>query len=270
MTVRTLRWVFVALGIAVSAPAAFAQSPWNSVTLTWTTPGDDGTLGIASQFDLRYSTSPITAANFASATRWTSMPVPLASGANQSATVTGLSPSTLYYFAIKTGDEVPNWAAISNVAQRTTASAPDVVRPAPLAISVGSLTDTTATLAWTATGDDSLTGTASSYEVRYSTTPITEANWAAATQTTGEPVPGAPGTAQNFVVRNLARQVTYYFAAKVSDEAGNTSALSNVPSATTPDSMAPAAITNLSASLVLVTWHSGHAVRPRNLESQIR
>ena len=82
--------------------------------------------------------------------------------------------------------------------------------------------------------------------------------------------PGAPGAAQNFVVRNLARQVTYYFAARVSDDAGNPSGLSNVPSATTPDSMAPAAITNLSASLVLITSHSGHAVRPRNLESQIR
>ena len=119
MTLRTLRWVFVALGIAASAPAAFAQSPWNSVTLTWTTPGDDGTLGTASQFDLRYSTSPITAANFASATRWNSTPVPLASGSTQNETVTGLSPSTTYYFAIKAGDEVPNWAAISNVAQTT-------------------------------------------------------------------------------------------------------------------------------------------------------
>jgi hypothetical protein len=51
-------------------------------------------------------------------------------------------------------------------------------------------------------------------------------------------------------VRTLSRQVTYYFAAKVSDEAGNASALSNVPSATTPDTKAPAAITSLAVNLI--------------------
>src|SRR5258708_39412010 len=37
-----------------------AQQAWNSVTLSWTTPGDDSLSGSASQFDIRYSTSPIT------------------------------------------------------------------------------------------------------------------------------------------------------------------------------------------------------------------
>lgn len=270
MRIRYLCWGLLGLSLAFTAPPAFAQSAWNSVTLTWTTPGDDGTVGTASQFDLRYSTSPITAANFASASRFLATPTPLTSGSTQNVTVTGLSPSTLYYFAIKTGDEVPNWASISNITQRTTSAAPDNARPAPLAISVGTLTDTTAALQWVATGDDSLTGTAASYDVRYSTTPITEANWAAATQSTGEPVPGAPGTSQSHVVRNLGRQVTYYFAVKLTDESGNVSAISNVPSATTLDTMPPAAITNLSASLVLITWHSGHAARPRDLETRTR
>lgn len=246
-----------------STGEASAQQAWNSVTLSWTTPGDDGLLGTAAQFDIRYATSPITAASFASATRWTTgVPAPAASGAQQSVMVTGLSPATTYYFAIKTADEVPNWAGLSNVVSRTTAVAPDVVRPAPLAIGISALTDSTATLAWTAVGDDSLAGTATSYDVRWSTSPITAANWATATQAAGEPAPAAAGTAQSFTVTGLSRQVTYYFAAKVVDEAGNWSALSNVPSATTPDTKPPAAITDLVVGLTWFNW-SSVAMLPR-------
>jgi phosphodiesterase/alkaline phosphatase D-like protein len=103
-----------------------------SVRLTWTTPGDDSLSGTASQFDVRYSTSAITAANFNNATRWTATPTPTAPGTNQSVTVTGLSPSTTYWFAIKTADEVPHWSAISNVISRTTLEAPDTIRPAAI------------------------------------------------------------------------------------------------------------------------------------------
>src|SRR5262249_53507445 len=152
-----------------------------------------------------------------------------APGTHQSATVTGLSPSTTYYFAIKTGDEVPNWAPISNVVTATTTVAPDLIRPAPLAISLSSVTDSTVTGGWTAVGDDSLTGTAASYDVRYSTSPITNSNWGTAMTASGEPTPAAPGTPQSLVIGGLTRQQVYYFAAKVSDESGNTSALSNVP-----------------------------------------
>lgn len=266
----TTRWlVFLALMFVLfigSTGVARAQQAWNSVLLNWTTPGDDSLSGTATQFDIRYSTSPITAANFASATRWTTgVPVPAAPGTAQSVQVTGLSPATTYWFAIKTADEVPNWAGVSNVVSKTTAVAPDVVRPAALAISVSSLTDTTVTLAWTATGDDSLTGTATAYDVRWSTSPITAANFASANAVTGEPAPTAPGTAQSYTVRGLSRQVTYYFAAKVSDEAGNWSAMSNVPTATTPDTKPPAAISDLVVGLTWLNW-SSVAVLPRERE----
>jgi len=221
--------------------------------------------GTASEFDLRYSTAPITASNFAQATRWQSMPAPSAPGSIQSVTVTGLEPNTTYWFAIKTGDDVPNWSSISNVISKTTAPAADTQRPAPLAITVTGATDSTATLAWTAVGDDSLTGTAASYDVRYSTAPITAANWSTATQVSGEPTPKASGAAESFTVPGLGRQVTYYFAVRVADEAGNASALSNVPSATTPDTMAPESITDLSASLIWLGWGMA-ATRPESIE----
>ena len=255
---------FVTL-VGVVSTAQAQTGAWNSVTLSWTTPGDDSLTGTASQFDIRYSTSTITTANFSSATRWTGAPVPAAPGTHQSTVVTGLSPATTYYFAMKTGDEVPNWSGLSNVVSKTTTAAPDTVRPAALAdVQITGTTETSFALRWTATGDDSLTGTATSYDVRYSTTPITNANWASATQATGEPTPLAAGSTQTWTLTGLTRQTTYYVAIKVIDEAGNASALSNSLSGTTPDLTAPAAVRDLAVGFVWFGWHTAHAdVHPR-------
>jgi chitodextrinase len=252
--------------LGVLPAESHAQNAWNSAQLTWTASGDDSLTGTAAQYDLRYSTALITAANYASATQVTGEPTPGAPGASQSQTVTGLQPSTTYWFAIKTADDAGNWSILSNVVSKTTSAAPDVIRPAAASVAVSAVTDTSATLAWTAVGDDSLTGTATSYEVRYSTAPITAANFASATAATGLPSPAVAGTAQSVVVRGLSRQVTYYFALRTTDEAGNPSALSNVPSTTTTDTMAPAAIHNLAASFVWMSWHLSTA--PAGREAQ--
>jgi len=76
-----------------------------------------------------------------------------------------------------------------------------------------------------------MSGTASSYDIRYSTSPITEDNWAQATQCEGEPRPQPAGSTETFKVTGLTPGVTYYFALKTSDEVPNVSALSNVASA---------------------------------------
>ena len=249
---RFLQLVLLVLGCAFVANEATAQQAWNSVTVSWTTPGDDSLSGNASQFDLRYATTPITAANFSAATHVAGVAAPATPGTHQSHVVTGLQPATTYWFAIKTADEVPNWSGLSNVVSRTTAVAPDAIRPAPLTLTATPASDTSVTVRWTAVGDDSLTGTATSYDLRWSTSPITTGNWAGATQVSGEPAPAAPGTAQSMTVGGLARQTTYYFAAIAQDEAGNASALSNVPSATTTDSAPPAAIHDLALGLVWI------------------
>lgn len=246
------------IALAWGSPSLAQTVTSNSVTLSWTTPGDDNNVGTAAQFDVRYSTAPINAGNFAAATRWTPTPAPAVAGTRQTVTVSGLTPSTTYYFSIKTADEVPNWAGISNVISRTTLAAPDNTRPAAVANLVPTvLGENSVRLNWTATGDDSLTGTATGYDVRYSTSPITSANWNAATQVTGEPAPAVPGTDQNLTVNGLTRQTTYFFAMKVTDEAGTPSALSNVPTATTPDQTSPSAITDLVVGFVWFGWHSG-------------
>lgn len=105
--------------VAVTDLAA-GSSTASTVALTWTAPGDDGTRGLASQYDVRYATSAITAGNFASATRVAGVPAPKPPGQAESLVVTGLVGETTYWFAIKTGDEVPNWSGLSNVVSRTT------------------------------------------------------------------------------------------------------------------------------------------------------
>ncbi|HET7224675.1 MAG TPA: fibronectin type III domain-containing protein [Candidatus Eisenbacteria bacterium] len=128
------RLVFVLLTLIVVPAMALAQNnSSNSVTLTWTAPGDDSLSGTASQYDIRMSTSAITSSNFGTATRITAgVPAPAAAGTSQSFLVTGLQPSTTYWFAIKTADEVPNWSLISNVVSKTTTALPDVIAPAAI------------------------------------------------------------------------------------------------------------------------------------------
>ncbi len=69
--------------------------------------------------------------------------------------------------------------------------------------------------------------------MRYSTNPITDANWSAASQASGEPSPATPGDSETFSVAGLSYSTTYYVAVKSIDASGNVSALSNVVSATT-------------------------------------
>jgi len=86
-------------------------------------------------------------------------------------------------------------------------------------------------LIWTAVGDDGSTGfSAASYDIRYGTFPLDESTWGDAIQVNGEPPPAPPGTTESFNIEGLTPEITYYFAIKVMDKAGNSSGLSNVVS----------------------------------------
>jgi hypothetical protein len=91
-----------------------------NIALTWTAPGDNGSSGTAFEYDIRYSAEPITADNFSLATRYANAPAPGAPGSTEIVTVDGLDLKVSYYFAIKTGDEIPNWSEISNVEKAKT------------------------------------------------------------------------------------------------------------------------------------------------------
>ena len=115
-------------------------------------------------------------------------------------------------------------------------------------------------LTWAAPGDDGSTGTAASYDVRYSTSAITEGNWASATQATGEPTPSIAGSSESFTVTGLTPSTTYYFAIKTSDEASNTSALSNTPSATTAANQTWSVSTTAQLQNAVTNYASGDTI----------
>ena len=161
-----------------TAPAAVANlatsSPTSSqLTLTWTAPGDDGSSGTATSYDIRYSTSTINDTNWGSATLISGEPTPTAAGTNQSMTVGGLSASTTYYFAMKTSDEVPNVSALSNVASGTTSagtlptvqfdlsssSGSESVTSVNLAVSLSASSSQTVTVNYAVSGGTATSGT---------------------------------------------------------------------------------------------------------------
>jgi beta-glucanase (GH16 family) len=213
------------------------------VAVSWTAPGDDGTGESVVEYDLRRSTSPITAANFLSATRVTTGN-PQVSGHPECRVVSGLTGCTTYYFAIKSRDEAGNWSGISNVPNATTpcqgnilaeCTLPDNDGIAPAAVtnlSVSTIGTLAKAVSWTAPGDDGTTGTATEYDLRRSGSPITAANFSSATRVL-IPAPQAAGTPECRLVTGLSSCTTYYFALKTRDEWGNWSGISNVPSAAT-------------------------------------
>jgi len=126
---------FATLALGLAAPAQAATAFDSTATLLWTATGDDGSTGVAAQYDLRYSANPIagsdTLAWWNAATRVTSMPAPRPAGATDSVQVRGLTPSQTYYFVLRTADEVPNWSNFSNVAIRLPYT--DVIAPVAIA-----------------------------------------------------------------------------------------------------------------------------------------
>ena len=146
-------------------------------------------------YEIRYATSAITDASWTDATLVTGGPTPAAPGQQENFTVSGLSPATQYYFAIKSTDS-SFVSALSNCPSGTT-ELPDPTAPAAVADLVATTTGRNLTLTWTAAGDDGTTGTATTYDIRYSTFPIgDDAAFAAATVLTGLPAPKAAGSAE--------------------------------------------------------------------------
>lgn len=229
---------------ALKAPMLTSKT----VTLNWTAPGDDGASGQASFYDIRYATVMLTESNWDQAIQIDGESTPQSAGSSETFLVTGLDPSTTYYFGIKVGDEIPNWSTLSNIVTITTSVESDA--PAVIAnLASTAQTQNSITLGWTAPGDDSTTGTATSYDLRYSTSPITELNWASATQVANEPTPSVAGSSETITIENLSESTTYYFAIKTSDEVPNQSGLSNVLSvSTTGDLTPPSAIDDLQAN----------------------
>lgn len=109
------RWLPILLGLLILLLAPVICHAQAQLTLSWTAPGDDGTIGTATVYEMRYSTSPITVSNWDQASLVTGLPAPQPAGARQSVTMAGLAEGTTYYFAMRTQDDAGNWSTLSNV-----------------------------------------------------------------------------------------------------------------------------------------------------------
>jgi WD40-like Beta Propeller Repeat len=199
--------------------------------LKWTAPGDDGTTGRASHYDIRYAAANL-AANWDAATVVTSTPIPGPAGSTDSVAVLGIGWGP-WEFGIKTTDNVGNESGISNVV--VTTEPVDTTPPATVTdLAVDLLTERSIILTWTAVGNDGTTGQAAEYDLRYSVDPITPETWSSATRVQGMDPPGPSGTRETFTVTGLAQGTSYHFALVVLDDVQNPSGLSNQVAAAIP------------------------------------
>jgi len=88
-------------------------------------------------------------------------------------------------------------------------------------------------LNWTAPGDDGRLGQALLYDLRFLNEPIGSDNWDKAVPLEDVPLPAEEGTVEEMILEGFpfdlpVEGMTYYFALRARDEAGNLSAVSNV------------------------------------------
>jgi hypothetical protein len=214
--------------------AATAQDTDGAVALTWTAPGDDGVIGRATRYELRWSPTPLGDGNFEAGTLLAT-PAPQIAGAVEHVTVTGLPWERTAHFALRAIDDTGNVSDLSNPASAATRAVP----PATIADLRIERDATTAVLRFTAPGADRGVGRATRYEVFVETrtfaSPVGLTPWA------GAPAPQPAGAAEVLRVPDRPADTTTFAAVRAVDDAGNAGALSPVVSVVFPDIAAPAA-----------------------------
>ncbi len=204
----------------------------DEVRLTWTAPGDDGMEGAADRYAVRFAADAQGLSPFEDgALADIGGASPRTAGLAEQRTVDGLQPERDYAFAMVSWDELDNRSGVSNIA---VVSTPGI---APSAIADLRITDRTAnslTVAWTATGDDGVEGTATSYELRHSDETIDAGNFAAA-QLAAAPVPSPAGAAEVSIVGGFGEATEHFFRIVAIDDRGNRSSLSNEATGRTLD-----------------------------------
>jgi chitodextrinase len=191
-----------------------------------------------------------------------SLPIPGAPEETLSYWIEGLAPATTYAVTLRARDEQGRLGALIPGIVLATAEADTVIDPPPpppdlppapigdLHV-VGTGSDR-ALLAWTAVGEDSLTGTAAAYEmrVRVGGSIDTPGDWDAASPYDGAlSVPRAAGSPESLQVTGLLPSTSYGFALRARDHAGQISPFAAGVLATTeaPPAELPLPVTDLAA-----------------------
>lgn len=108
---------------------------------------------------------------------------------------------------------------------------PDSIWPSQVMdLAVIDFSDHSITISWTAPGDDSTAGRATSYDLRYSTEEFDWDHFDSATQVADVPEPKTAGETETLTITGLAAETEYYIALEGVDEEGNHGVMSNMVS----------------------------------------
>lgn len=232
--------------------------------LNFTSPGDDGLVGTATDYWVHWTTSgPIdTEAEWAAgdgtenSTVWGISFTPQEAGNQESLYMPPkwnilTDIDQVHYWAVRAVDEEGNMGPLSTGATVSALPGKDTVAPGTIwdLSATPSSQDSKITLSWTAPGDDGNTGTVKQYQIAISTSPITNATWGTDTKTTiilgqtpgfKNPANHSAGTLETYDWPNpLTKGTTYYFAIKAWDETPNIGDISNIPSSIPSDDTTP-------------------------------
>jgi hypothetical protein len=125
----------LALLILALLPAP-SRAANGSIWLRWTATGDDGTIGRATRYDIRYSKFAISGTDTvgwwnAATIVNTIGKVPAFPGQRDSILITSVTYGTRYYAMMRIADEVPNWSRFSNLARFDVVTAVEAESGAP-------------------------------------------------------------------------------------------------------------------------------------------
>lgn len=222
-----------------------------AIKLIWTAPGDDGNIGKAFTYNMRYSIFYIYDNTFDYAAELSNEPIPSMNGTTESMTVTMTSLNQIYYFALKSIDESFNGASISNVAY--SAPLPDTIPPDAITdLSAQSGFETGQVLiSFTVPFDTGIDIAIDTLIIAYYSETITLSNWESAIKISPDYYfTGTFGSTEQLLLNNLPAEQNIYIAVRTKDKSGNISDISNNSFTTVcsaVDTCPPAKINDLAA-----------------------
>lgn len=217
---------------AVASITAFTGDIAGRISLAWTSPGNDGSIGAITNgghFRIDYSTDAATI--FVHTSYQIDLATTTSPNDSNERMLTGLFDGSTYYIRVWTRDEAGNWSAVS--AGATAWAQVDVTAPSAITAISTSAAWRRISLTWTLPGDDGSTNALNgAYEIRLSSVAAiqSEPDWANVSP--GYPyrvvsnASGTPGSTFSRTVTGLTDGTTYYVAIKTADERFNWSVLS--------------------------------------------
>jgi len=142
---------------AVTTLTGFAAEP-GTIRLVWEAVGDDGAVGRAHRYEVRWSLSPALAESWSSSDSLAGAPVPAAAGTWESLDWPGREAGRTYYAALRVHDEAGNASPISNVASIVMPLPGDEAPPSPPTVPAVDFDDAGVALSWSPSPDIDVAG----------------------------------------------------------------------------------------------------------------